>query len=69
VLDWLAWPADLLLSASGWIASWFLSGDATRFVVVQMMFAPLTLAASWQLHDHVVSAIESPNCRLNLRIA
>jgi hypothetical protein len=38
MLDWLTWPANLLLSIGGWAASWFLSRDATNFDV-QMMFA------------------------------
>ena len=44
MLDWLTWPADLLLSAGGFVAGWFFSKDATSFVVVQMMFATLVLA-------------------------
>jgi hypothetical protein len=45
ILDWLTWPADLLLRAGGFVASWFFSKDATSFTVVQMMFATLVLAA------------------------
>jgi hypothetical protein len=45
ILDWLTWPADLLLRAGGFVASWFFSEDATSFTVVQMMFATLVLAA------------------------
>jgi hypothetical protein len=53
MLDWLTRPADWLLSAGGFVASWFFSEDATSFTVVQMMFAMLMLAAfvfliSWQ---------------------
>ncbi len=44
-LDWLTWPADLLLRAGGFVASWFFNEDATSFTVVQMMFATLMLAA------------------------
>ena len=44
ILDWLTWPADLLLRA-GFVASWFFSEDATSFTVIQMMFATLVLAA------------------------
>jgi hypothetical protein len=46
ILDWLTWPADLLLRAGGFVASWFFSEDATSFTVVQMMFATLVLAAA-----------------------
>ena len=49
MLDWLTWPADLLLSAGGYVASWFFSKEATSFVVVQMMFATLVLAAIMSL--------------------
>jgi hypothetical protein len=55
MLDWLSWPADLLLNAGGVVASWFVSKDAPSFVVVQMMVATLVLAAIvsvfvyWQL--------------------
>ena len=45
ILDWLTWPADLLLRAGGFVASWFFSEDATSFAAVQMMFATLVLAA------------------------
>ncbi len=45
MLDWLSWPADLLLNAGAVIASWFVSKDAPSFVVVQAMVATLVLAA------------------------
>ena len=45
MLDWLTWPADLLLNAAAVVASWFVSKDATSFVVIQMMVATLVLAA------------------------
>jgi hypothetical protein len=45
MLDWLTWPADLILRAGGYVASWFFSQDAISFTVVQMMFATLVLAA------------------------
>jgi len=50
VLDRLTWPADLLLNAGGFVASWFVSKDLPSFVVIQMMVATLVLAA-------IVSAI------------
>ena len=43
--DWLSWPADLLLNVGGWVASWFFDKDASSFIVEQMMFATLVLAA------------------------
>jgi len=45
MVDWLTWPADLLLSAGGIVAGWFISKDAPSFIVVQMMVATLVLAA------------------------
>jgi hypothetical protein len=45
MLDWLTWPADLLLRIGGVVAGWFFSKDATSFTVVQMMVATLVLAA------------------------
>jgi hypothetical protein len=45
MLDWLTWPADLLLDAGAVVASWFVSKDATSFAVIQMMVATLVLAA------------------------
>ena len=45
MLDWLTRPAEWLLSAGGFVASWFFDKDATSFTVVQMMFATLVLAA------------------------
>jgi hypothetical protein len=45
VLDWLTWPADQLLRIGGVVASWFFSEDATGFILVQMGFATLVLAA------------------------
>jgi hypothetical protein len=31
VLDWLTWPADLLLNFGGWVASWFVSQRRDQF--------------------------------------
>ena len=50
MLDWLTWPADLLLNAGGLVASWFDSKEMSSFVIIQMMVATLVLAA-------IVSAI------------
>jgi len=45
MLDWLTWPADLLLGAGGIVAGWFAERGAPRFEVIQMMVATLVLAA------------------------
>ena len=42
MVDWLTWPAELLLSAGG---IWFVSRDTPSFVALQMGFAVLVLAA------------------------
>jgi len=46
MLDWLYWPADLLLRAGGVVTGWFVSRDAPGFDVMQMMVATLILAAA-----------------------
>jgi hypothetical protein len=43
--DWLTWPADLLLSAGGFFARWLVSEDEPSFVLLQMAFAILIVAA------------------------
>jgi hypothetical protein len=45
MLDWLTWPADVLLGIGGFVAGLFFSKDATSFTVIQMMIATLVLAA------------------------
>jgi hypothetical protein len=45
MLDWLTWPADLLLNAGAAVAGLFFGADEPNFVVVQMMVATLILAA------------------------
>jgi hypothetical protein len=45
MLDWLTWPADLLLNAGAAVAGLFFGADQPNFVVVQMMVATLILAA------------------------
>jgi hypothetical protein len=45
MVDWLTWPAELLLSAGGIVASWFVSKDTTSFVALQIGFAVLVLPA------------------------
>jgi hypothetical protein len=44
-LDWLTWPANLLLRLGAFVASWFVSVDTPSFGVIQMMVATLVLAA------------------------
>ena len=44
MLDWLTKPADWLLGAGGWVASWFYDKDTENFLLVQMLFATLVLA-------------------------
>ena len=45
MVDWLTWPAELVLSAGGIVASWFVSKDSISFVALQMGFALVVLAA------------------------
>ena len=45
MIDWLTWPAELVLSAGGIVASWFVGRDSLSFVALQMGFAVLVLAA------------------------
>ena len=56
MLDWLSWPADLLLNAGAVVASWFVSKDATNFALVQMMVATLVLE-----EDQVTCVVTSPS--------
>ena len=44
MVDWLTWPAELLLSAGGIVASWFVSKDAPSFPAIQMGFGLVVLA-------------------------
>jgi hypothetical protein len=70
MLDWLTWPADLLLSAGGAVASLFVSQDQPSFVLIQMMVATLVLAAivslivwSQSLVDYLRSLWKTPQTR------
>jgi hypothetical protein len=45
MLDWLLWPAELLLAAGAAVASLFTNKDTINFVLIQMMVATLVLAA------------------------
>ena len=45
MVDWLTWPAELLLSAGGIVASWFAGKNTPTFLALQIGFAMLALAA------------------------
>jgi hypothetical protein len=45
MVDWLTWPAELLLSAGGIVASWFADKNTPSFLALQIGFAMLVLAA------------------------
>ena len=45
MVDWLTWPADLLLSAGGIVASWFVNKNTPSFLALQIGFSMLVLAA------------------------
>jgi hypothetical protein len=45
MVDWLTWPADLLLSAGGIVASWFAGKNTPTFLSLQIGFTMLALAA------------------------
>jgi hypothetical protein len=45
MVDWITWPADLLSSAGGFFARWFLSEDDPSFILLQMAFALLIVVA------------------------
>jgi len=57
MIDWLTWPADLLLSAGGIVASWFASKDTPSYTALQMGFAVLVLAAVVSLFAYLPSLI------------
>jgi hypothetical protein len=43
--DWLTWPAELLMSAGGIVASWFANKNTPGFLALQTGFSMLVLAA------------------------
>ena len=45
MVDWLTWPAELLLSAGGIIASWFADKNTPSLLSLQVGFAMLVLTA------------------------
>ena len=58
MLDWLTWPATVLLRAGAVVAGWIVSEDAPSFVVIQMMVATLVLAAVVALIVYLQSLTE-----------
>ena len=46
MVDWLTWPAELILNAGGIVARWFVGKDSLSFVALQMGFALVVLALS-----------------------
>ena len=66
MLDWLTWPANLLLNTAAVIESWFVSKASVDFGLIQMALAVLLLAAVvaliayWQwLVQWVVASLRS----------
>jgi hypothetical protein len=66
MLDWLTWPANLLLNTAAVIESWFVSKASVNFGLIQMALAVLLLAAVvaliayWQwLVQWVVASLRS----------
>jgi hypothetical protein len=60
--DWLTWPAELLMSAGGIVASWFANKNTPGFLALQTGFSMLVLAAIvpvLEIGDRVL--IELPN--------
>ena len=57
MVDWLTWPAELVLSAGGIVASWFVSKDSLSFVALQMGFALLVLAAIVSLFAYLPALV------------
>ena len=43
MLDWLTWPANLLLNTAAVIESWFVSKASVNFGLIQMALAVLLL--------------------------
>ena len=57
MVDWLTWPAELVLSAGGIVASWFVSKDSLSFVALQMGFALMVLAAVVSLFAYLPALV------------
>ena len=41
MVDWLTWPADLLLSANGVLAGWFASKGTPSYTALRMVIVSL----------------------------
>jgi hypothetical protein len=65
--DWILWPADALLSAGGYVASWFASKDTPGFLLLQMMMATLVLAAVVSVIVYWQSLVDFFRSRWKLR--
>jgi len=57
MVDWLTWPAELVLNAGGIVASWFVSRDSLGFVALQMGFALVVLAAIVSLFAYLPALV------------
>ena len=57
MVDWLTWPAELLLRAGGFVASLFASKGTTGFVALQIGFATLVLPAVISLIIYLPSVV------------
>ena len=57
MVDWLTWPAELVLNAGGIVASWFVSKDSISFVTLQMGFALVVLAAIVSLFAYLPALV------------
>ena len=62
--DWILWPADALLSAGAYVASWFASKDTPGFLLLQMMMATLVLA---RLRPAIPCSTKRLLCRFHTR--
>jgi len=70
MLDWLTWPANLLLNTAAVIESWFVSKGSVNFGLIQMALAVLLLAAVVALIAYwqwlVQWVVESRRSRCNI---
>jgi len=53
MIDWITWPANILLNVGGVVASWLINKDAPNFDTVQMMSAILVLVAAVSLIAYI----------------
>ena len=57
MVDWLTWPAELVLGAGGVVASWLVSRDSLSFIALQMGFALIVLAAIVSLFAYLQTLV------------